>query len=145
MIDPAGSTNQLHISNRCPAGMKISFSRLRQTIFIKLGVSCRRISLRHHSTISFVTSTQTMAQRQKSLFLTGINGNFVLRERGIPKPGPEQLLVKIDSAALNPLDWKIRSFGLYVKDFPAVLGIDGAGTVEEAGANVSGLGKGDRV
>lgn len=61
----------------------------------------------------------------------------------IPKPGPEQLLVKIDSAALNPLDWKARSFGLYVKDFPAVLGIDG--TVEEVGANVSGLEKGDRA
>lgn len=86
-----------------------------------------------------------MAQQQKALFLTGINGNFVLRERGIPKPGQEQLLVKIDSAALNPLDWKARSFGLYVKDFPAVLGIDGAGTVEEVGANVSGLEKGDRA
>lgn len=80
-----------------------------------------------------------MAQQQKALFLTCINGNFVLRERGIPKPGQEQLLVKIDSAALNPLDWKARSFGLYVKDFPAVLGIDGAGIVEEVGANVSGL------
>lgn len=85
-----------------------------------------------------------MAQ-QKALFLTGINGDFVVQDRGIPKPGPEQLLVKIDSAALNPLDWKIRKYGLYVSDFPAILGIEAAGTVEAVGVNVSGLVKGDRV
>lgn len=85
-----------------------------------------------------------MAQ-QKALFLTGINGDFVVQERGIPDPGPEQLLVKIDSAALNPLDWKIRNYGLHVKDFPAILGVEAAGTVKAVGTNVSGLEKGDRV
>lgn len=49
-------------------------------------------------------------------------------------PGPEQLLVKVDSATLNPLDWKIRSFGLYVKECPAILGI-------EVGVNVYGFEK----
>lgn len=85
-----------------------------------------------------------MAQ-QKALFLTGINCDFVLRERGVPKAGSEQLLVKIESAALNPLDWKIRSFGMYVKEFPALLGLEGAGTVEEVGTSVSGFVKGDRM
>lgn len=85
-----------------------------------------------------------MAQ-QKALFLTGIKGDLVVRERDIPKPGPGQLLVKVESAALNPADWKIREKGVFIRSFPAVMGCEGAGTVQEIGADVVGFSKGDRV
>ncbi|THH04873.1 hypothetical protein EW145_g5210 [Phellinidium pouzarii] len=84
---------------------------------------------------------------QKALFLeTPSNGEWVVRTRDIPKPGPGELLVKIYATALNPVDWAIRAFNLKLIDkYPAILGLDSSGTVEEVGEGVQGFAKGDRV
>jgi len=55
-----------------------------------------------------------------------------------PKPGENQVLVKVKAAAVNPVDWKIRDglgemFGLKL---PLILGCEVAGTVEMAGSGV---------
>src|ERR1041384_1288973 len=52
-----------------------------------------------------------------------------------PQPGENQLLVKVRSAAVNPVDWKIREglgemFGMKL---PIILGCEVAGTVEAVG------------
>src|SRR5262249_53953680 len=52
-----------------------------------------------------------------------------------PTPGDNELLVKVQAAAVNPVDWKIRDglgdlFGLKP---PLVLGCEVAGTVEAVG------------
>ncbi|THH08859.1 hypothetical protein EW145_g2417 [Phellinidium pouzarii] len=84
--------------------------------------------------------------QQKALFLeTPVNGEWVVRTRDVPKPGPGELLVKIRAAALNPVEWKIRAFDFRVEKYPAILGSDSAGTVEEVGQGVQGFTKGDRV
>ncbi|KAL5504372.1 hypothetical protein ACEPAH_8446 [Sanghuangporus vaninii] len=82
---------------------------------------------------------------QKALFLEAPVGEFRVRSKAIQKPGPGELLVKIHATALNPVDWKIRDFDSFVKVYPAILGSDAAGTVEEIGENVQGFVKGDRV
>ncbi|KAG1878206.1 hypothetical protein F4604DRAFT_1923763 [Suillus subluteus] len=43
---------------------------------------------------------------QCTLWLPGIGEDFVLGPREINAPGPGELLVKIVSGGLNPLDWK---------------------------------------
>src|SRR5437879_13357625 len=53
-----------------------------------------------------------------------------------PKPGENQVLVKVKAAAVNPVDWKIRDglgemFGLKL---PLIVGCEVAGTVELAGS-----------
>src|SRR5437762_11447409 len=53
-----------------------------------------------------------------------------------PKPGENQVLVKVKAAAVNPVDWKIRDglgemFGLKL---PLILGCEVAGTIEMAGS-----------
>src|SRR5947199_8162061 len=53
-----------------------------------------------------------------------------------PKPGENQVLVKVKAAAVNPADWKIRDglgemFGLKL---PLILGCEVARTVEMAGS-----------
>lgn len=85
-----------------------------------------------------------MAQ-QKALFLSGIKGDFTIESKVIPKPSPEQLLVKVDAAGLNPLDWKNRNSGHFVPRFPIVLGVEAVGTVEEIGSSVTGFSRGDKV
>ncbi|KAG1866849.1 chaperonin 10-like protein [Suillus subluteus] len=86
-----------------------------------------------------------MSPRQKALFLPKKQGNFEIGFRNIPSPGVGQLLVKIQSAALNPTDYKSKDTGMFVTHYPAVLGRDIAGIVEEVGKSVDNFRKGDRV
>jgi len=67
---------------------------------------------------------------------------MALAEVEQPKPGENQVLVKVKAAAVNPVDWKIRDglgemFGLKP---PLILGCEVAGTVEVAGDGPSRTG-----
>ncbi|KAG2128165.1 chaperonin 10-like protein [Suillus cothurnatus] len=86
-----------------------------------------------------------MSPQQKALFLAKKQGDFELGSRSIPSPGAGQLLVKIQSAALNPVDYKIKDTGMIVTHYPAILGTDIASIVEELGEGVNNFRKGDRV
>ena len=83
---------------------------------------------------------------QKALFLEApINGEWRVETRSIPKPPPGELLIKIHATGLNPVDWMVRDYNIIIKDYPAILGAEAAGTVEEVGEGVHGFQKGDRV
>lgn len=82
---------------------------------------------------------------QKSAVLVGKGKPLEVQETAIPKPGPGQILVKIHSAAFNPVDWKIQKTGRFFETFPRVIGGDIAGTVEDVGPNVTRFKKGDKV
>ncbi|TFY66456.1 hypothetical protein EVG20_g4637 [Dentipellis fragilis] len=86
-----------------------------------------------------------MAPLQRALLLPSRGAPFTLGTRPIPKPDPGQVLVKIESTALNPLDHYMQQFGVLFDSFPGVAGSDAAGTVEELGKGVTSLQKGDRV
>jgi NADPH:quinone reductase-like Zn-dependent oxidoreductase len=86
-----------------------------------------------------------MSTQQKALLVPAKFADFVVGSKSIPKPGPGELLVKIRSTALNPFDWKVHKYGIFVEEFPAVLGSDLAGDVEEVGEGVTTFVKGDRV
>ena len=76
-------------------------------------------------------------------------GPAVLQVVERPRPeltGPSDLLVRLKAAGVNPVDTKIRQRGPLIPDgLPAVLGCDGAGVVEEAGAEVTRFKPGDEV
>ncbi|MBI5375348.1 MAG: zinc-binding dehydrogenase [Candidatus Schekmanbacteria bacterium] len=63
-----------------------------------------------------------------------------------PITGKDEVLIKVSHAALNHLDIWVRSGipGISVS-FPHILGSDGSGTVEECGAEVTGINQGDKV
>src|SRR6267378_4345433 len=75
--------------------------------------------------------------KQQALILDSKQGTFVVGSREIPKPGAGELLVKIKAAALNPVDWKIQKYGIFVDSYPAVLGTDIAGDVVQVGEGVT--------
>jgi NADPH:quinone reductase-like Zn-dependent oxidoreductase len=71
-----------------------------------------------------------------------------LHERPEPEPGAGQIKVRIASASLNPIDWKLRSGQLksvMPLELPAILGRDAAGEVVKVGTGVSAFKVGDRV
>jgi NADPH:quinone reductase-like Zn-dependent oxidoreductase len=75
----------------------------------------------------------------------------------LPEIGPDDVLVRVHAAALNPYDWHMLRGDPYVARFMGevgltkprhkhrIAGVDGAGTVEAVGANVHGLQPGDEV
>ena len=74
----------------------------------------------------------------------------VLQVKDVDRPsvGPEQILIEVHAAGVNPIDWKIRDGQMAMRfgsDFPKILGFDVAGSVAELGANVSGFEPGDPV
>jgi hypothetical protein len=73
-----------------------------------------------------------------ALFLKSNFGGFELRPEETPRPELGQLLVKIGAVALNPVDWKTQKLGVFVEDYPVVLGWD-------VGESVSRFVKGDNV
>ena len=86
----------------------------------------------------------------KAVLLHGYGDVNQLRYEDAPDPvaGPGEVLVRVISTSINPVDYKIREGemkAIMPLKFPAILGYDVAGEVVDVGDGVSGLAKGDRV
>ena len=71
-----------------------------------------------------------------------------LRELPEPRPGADEILVRVRAAGVSPVDWKIREgqLRLFIRpSFPYVLGSDIAGEVVATGAKVRKFKPGDSV
>ncbi len=62
-----------------------------------------------------------------------------------PRPGPQDLLVRVAAVSVNPVDTKVRRNRAPQAGQPEVLGWDAVGTVEALGEAVTGFAVGDRV
>jgi len=61
-----------------------------------------------------------------------------------PRPGPDDVVVRLAAAGVNYIDTYHRS-GLYPLALPFTPGVEGAGEVVAVGANAGGMAVGDRV
>ncbi|WP_170228516.1 NADP-dependent oxidoreductase [Nesterenkonia populi] len=71
-----------------------------------------------------------------------------LTDQPTPKVAPGAVLIRVERASVNPVDWKLMAGyldGLIDVVFPVVPGWDAAGVVEEVGPDVPELSPGDRV
>jgi NADPH:quinone reductase-like Zn-dependent oxidoreductase len=63
-----------------------------------------------------------------------------------PRPGPNELLIRLEAAALNRLDLWVRTGWPGIKlDYPHIPGADGAGVVSAVGEGVVGWEIGERI
>lgn len=89
-----------------------------------------------------------MATKQESNVAAVIEqkgARLTITTREIPKPGPDELVVRNHAIAANPVDWKIQDYGFPITTYPNVLGSDGCGVVTAIGSNVTKFKVGDRV
>ena len=89
----------------------------------------------------------------RAMVMTGFGGPEVLKLREIPAPtisGPDDVLIRVHAAGVNPADWKTRSYPVEGYNFGEVgsemiLGLEAAGVVEAVGSAVTRLKPWDRV
>tara|TARA_Y100001960_G_scaffold110331_1_gene118226 strand:+ start:2277 stop:3272 length:996 start_codon:yes stop_codon:yes gene_type:complete len=84
----------------------------------------------------------------KAVLINTIGEPKVLDIQNIPKPkitNAYEVLVKIKAASVNPIDIKLRAGDYALNNFPAILGCDAAGIVDEVGSKVTKVKKGDHV
>lgn len=62
-----------------------------------------------------------------------------------PKPGPDQVRVKVHAVGLNPVDYKLAASGFPGWNYPVILGLDVAGVVDAIGPGVEEWQPGDPV
>lgn len=76
-----------------------------------------------------------------------LGGPEVLKEVRLerPKPRPNEVLVRVRAAGVNPTDWKHRENGGFLGAPPFVLGWDVSGVVEAVGIGVAAFRPGDEV
>jgi NADPH:quinone reductase len=67
-----------------------------------------------------------------------------LEETPMSTPGPGQVLVEVKAAGVNLFDTQLRS-GLYRRELPLTLGLEGAGIVQAVGAEVTDISVNDRI
>src|SRR5215813_5531423 len=88
-----------------------------------------------------------MTATMQAAILDGAKQPFRLAAIARPQAGPGEVLVKIAASGVNPLDTKIRAgAAAHARHpFPAILGIDLAGTVAAIGPGVNAFRAGDEV
>ena len=83
----------------------------------------------------------------KTFYMTDIE-KIELGEAPMPKMGPDDVLIKVQSVGVCGSDlhyYRSGAIGDFKVEFPFVLGHEAAGVVEDVGENVTTLKKGDRV
>jgi NADPH:quinone reductase-like Zn-dependent oxidoreductase len=63
----------------------------------------------------------------------------------VPEPNPDQVLIRVESSSLNPLEYKLAELNFFGREPPVILGFDLSGVVVEKGASVTAFNVGDEV
>ena len=83
--------------------------------------------------------------QNRAAFIPAQGKPLEVRDTTYPKPGGNEIVIKNSAVAINPIDWKQQEYGIFIKEYPSVFGVDVAGIVEEVGTGVTAFAPGDRV
>ena len=94
------------------------------------------------------STSQSVPDRMKALVYDrkGPNRMSWVSDYPVPTPSKNQVLVKVASASVNPLDYRITESGKMFHTIPKrIVGFDMAGTIVAVGRNVGSFAVGDQV
>jgi len=94
-----------------------------------------------------MAATMTTKETMKAVCIHSFGGPNVLRfeDVPVPKPGRNEILVRVHAAGVNPVDWKIREGLLGQGPLPQIMGSDFSGVVESLGPDARAFRVGDPV
>lgn len=90
----------------------------------------------------------SVPKSHRAAYIHGLNEAPKIAERTLGEVTPDEIAIKMSATAINPVDWKLRDYGLFIVpgwQYPAILGSDGSGTVAAVGSSVSNFKVGERV
>jgi NADPH:quinone reductase-like Zn-dependent oxidoreductase len=87
-----------------------------------------------------------MAPTNKAAWLHKAGAPLEVGDAPMPTAGPNEIVVRNFAVAMNPLDTHMQGLGVFVQQFPAIIGCDVAGEVHEVGSGAENRFRvGDRV
>ncbi|XP_036356064.1 zeta-crystallin-like [Octopus sinensis] len=103
-------------------------------------------SFKSHRYLGVRLYVNSIDQVMQSCIVSKPSGNIEIVTRPIPEISPDQVLVQVKAAGVNPVDTYIRS-GVFFPNqpYPYTPGIDGAGIITKVGANCKNQNINDRV
>jgi NADPH:quinone reductase-like Zn-dependent oxidoreductase len=84
-------------------------------------------------------------QNRAAWLMAKHDGVQVVNNAPYNKPEADELVIKTMAVAINPADVYIQKLGIIIDTYPAILGCDAAGIVEEVGSAIEDFKPGDRV
>jgi NADPH:quinone reductase-like Zn-dependent oxidoreductase len=124
-------------------------------VLLAVGVLSLTLAMSHTSPCGAAPSPPAGATLMKGIVRRCYGSPAVLRYEDIPRPtaADNEVLVKVNAASVNPLDWHylegtpylVRMDAGFGKPENPRLGVDFAGTVEAVGRNVTRFKPGDEV
>lgn len=87
----------------------------------------------------------SIPQQHKAAVLTKAGAPLEVQDWKTHSIKEDEVLVKVTASAINPVDWKIRDWGIFVNEYPSILGSDASGQIVQAGKQVKNVQVGDRV
>ena len=81
----------------------------------------------------------------KALVVKEFGGPLILEDVPVPKPGPDDALIRVKACAVDQFDLTIRDGKFLTAKTPIILGHEIAGVVESVGVKVDNVQPGDRV
>lgn len=83
--------------------------------------------------------------KNQAAWLVKAGSPLELGDAPLPTAGPGELVIRNFAIAINPLDCHMQDAGVFIQQWPAILGCDVAGEVYEVGKDVKRFKAGDRV
>ena len=124
-------------------------------IVLTLAIASLAVVLSHNSPCGPAPAVANDAELMKAIVYRCYGSTDVLEYADVEKPipGDNEVLVKIQAASVNPLDWHFMRGAPYIMRLmsglgapdDSGLGVDFAGTVEAVGSNVETFKAGDEV
>jgi len=82
----------------------------------------------------------------QAAWLVEAGQSLVVGDAPMPEVAPNEILVRNAAIAINPLDNHMQDVGVFVQQWPAIMGCDVSGEVYKVGVDASRrFKKGDRV
>jgi NADPH:quinone reductase and related Zn-dependent oxidoreductases len=132
-------------SSRASSSSSIHRGINRGTPVLKAPGHCQEtISFTQNPQYIFEASPTMASTHQAAIIPQNGTGPLAVVQRETPTPGPNEILVEVHAVALNPVDCYQRDMGMFIEEYPAVVGSDVSGIVAKTGSSVT-LQPGTRV
>ena len=84
-----------------------------------------------------MSDKKVFPKTMQAVFLEKPGGRLIVREVKTPEPGPNEVLIKMSAAPINPSDLaQIRNAGTEYDVSTLIPGLEGSGTVVAAGKGI---------